>query len=70
MNKNELIILIGDDIDKEKRKLRKCIKNIKDQINLEDKVNMQRFQKYLENKIYYARKKLLEIEIEIENKTI
>lgn len=70
MDKNELIILIGDDIDTEKRKLRKCIKNIKDQINLKDKVNMQRFQKYLENKIYHARKKLFEIEIEIENKTI
>jgi SOS-response transcriptional repressor LexA len=66
----ELLILINQDIKKDEKQLRKCIKNIKDQMNLEDKVNMQRFKKYLENKIYCARKKLFEIEIEIENKTI
>tara|TARA_R100000781_G_C4002953_1_gene100977 strand:+ start:214 stop:420 length:207 start_codon:yes stop_codon:yes gene_type:complete len=59
---DELLILIKKDIEKDEKQLRKCIKNQKEQISLEKKVNMQRFQKYLGNKIYYARKKLFEIE--------
>jgi hypothetical protein len=59
---DELLILIKKDIEKDEKQLRKCIKNQKEQISLEKKVNMQRFQKYLEVKIIHAQKKLFEIE--------
>jgi hypothetical protein len=61
----ELLILINQDIQKNEKQLRKCIKNLKnqkEQISLDKKVNMQRFQKYLEKKVCFMREILFEIE--------
>ena len=58
----ELLILINQDIQKDEKQLKKCIKNSKYQMSLEKKVNMQRFQKYLEKKVCFMREILFEIE--------
>jgi len=59
---NNLEIIIQKEIEKEKRQLRKIIKESKQQITLEKKVNMQKIQKYVENKISYMRKYLFQVE--------
>ena len=59
---NELLILINKDIEKDQRQLRKCIKSLRDIMSLDEKVNMQRFCKYLEKKIITSRTLLFEIE--------
>lgn len=64
---NELLDLINKDIEKDQQKLRKCIKNSKYEISLSKKVNMQRFQKYLNKTISYKVKILFEIENDIFN---
>lgn len=64
---NELLDLINKDIEKDQQKLRKCIKNSKYEISLSKKVNMQRFEKYLNKTISYKVKILFEIENDIFN---
>jgi hypothetical protein len=64
---NELLDLINKDIEKDQQKLRKCIKNSKYGISLSEKVNMQRYEKYLNKTISYKVKILFEIENDIFN---